>query len=105
MNGLDYDYRCGMDCLRMSLPDFDISAKKEAPVNFLTDLLEGRSTLRPTDILVFGWEGETLVCGPYRSVPSCWAEGYRIRGGSSCIKSGVRLQRELKANLSVEEDG
>ncbi|KAM0014804.1 putative exostosin [Helianthus debilis subsp. tardiflorus] len=35
-----------------------ISAKKETPVNFLTDPLEGRSTLRPADILVFGWVGE-----------------------------------------------
>ncbi|GKA61425.1 hypothetical protein Tco_0760832 [Tanacetum coccineum] len=32
-----------------------ISSKKEAPVNFLTDPLEGRYTLRPVDILVFGW--------------------------------------------------
>nr|GEW31748.1 putative reverse transcriptase domain-containing protein [Tanacetum cinerariifolium] len=28
-----------------------ISAKKEAPVNFLTDLTDGRSTLRPADVL------------------------------------------------------
>nr|GEV34127.1 auxilin-like protein [Tanacetum cinerariifolium] len=33
-----------------------ISAKKE-PVNFLTDQLDGRSTLRPGDILIFGWVG------------------------------------------------
>ncbi|MFS7995524.1 putative deacetylvindoline O-acetyltransferase [Helianthus anomalus] len=39
-----------------------ISAKKEAPVNFLTDPLEGRSTLRPADILVFGWEGRKHAC-------------------------------------------
>ncbi|GKD63469.1 hypothetical protein Tco_1305577 [Tanacetum coccineum] len=32
-----------------------ISAKKEALVNFLTDPLDGRSTLRPADVLVFGW--------------------------------------------------
>ncbi|MFS7947065.1 putative exostosin [Helianthus anomalus] len=38
------------------------SAKKEAPVNFLTDPLEGRSTLRPADILVFGWEGGKHAC-------------------------------------------
>ncbi|GJY43404.1 kinase-like domain, phloem protein 2-like protein [Tanacetum coccineum] len=30
-----------------------ISAKKEAPVNFLTDALDGRSTLRPADVLIF----------------------------------------------------
>ncbi|MCI88839.1 hypothetical protein A2U01_0110127, partial [Trifolium medium] len=28
--------------------------KKETPVNFLTDSLEGRSTLKPTDVLVYG---------------------------------------------------
>ncbi|GJY73665.1 hypothetical protein Tco_0478096 [Tanacetum coccineum] len=34
-----------------------ISAKKEAPVNFLTGPSDGRSTLRPVDVLVFGWVG------------------------------------------------
>ncbi|GJV03634.1 hypothetical protein Tco_1337203 [Tanacetum coccineum] len=34
-----------------------IFAKKEAPVKFLTDPSDGRSTLRPTDVLVFGWVG------------------------------------------------
>ncbi|KAL8253466.1 hypothetical protein R6Q59_037159 [Mikania micrantha] len=40
----------------------NIYAKKEAPVNFLTDPLEARSTLRPVDILVFGWEGGKHSC-------------------------------------------
>ncbi|KAJ0932964.1 hypothetical protein HanPSC8_Chr04g0179671 [Helianthus annuus] len=31
-------------------------------VNFLTDPLEGRSTLRPADILVFGWVGGKHAC-------------------------------------------
>jgi hypothetical protein len=31
---------------------------KETHVNFLTDPLEGRSTLRPTDVLVYRWVGE-----------------------------------------------
>ncbi|KAJ0560661.1 putative exostosin [Helianthus annuus] len=39
-----------------------ISAKKEAPVNFLTDAMEGRSTLRPADLLVFGWAGGKHAC-------------------------------------------
>ncbi|KAL6520866.1 hypothetical protein OROGR_017435 [Orobanche gracilis] len=39
-----------------------ISAKKEAPVNFLTDPLEGRSTLRPADILVSGWIEGKYAC-------------------------------------------
>lgn len=33
-----------------------VSAKKEAPVNFLTDPTEGRSTFRPADIFDF-WMG------------------------------------------------
>ncbi|GJX41203.1 hypothetical protein Tco_0256193, partial [Tanacetum coccineum] len=39
-----------------------ISSKKEGPVNFLTDPLEGRSTLRPADILVFGWAEGKHAC-------------------------------------------
>ncbi|KAJ0522329.1 putative exostosin [Helianthus annuus] len=45
-----------------------ISAKKEAPVNFLTDLLDGRSTLRPVDILVFGWARGKHACVDLRGV-------------------------------------
>jgi hypothetical protein len=36
--------------------------KKEAPVNFLTDPREGRSTLRPADVLVYGWIGGKHAC-------------------------------------------
>ncbi|KAL7603985.1 hypothetical protein Lser_V15G19890 [Lactuca serriola] len=39
-----------------------VSAKKETPVNFLTDPTEGRSTLRPADILIFGWVGGKHAC-------------------------------------------
>ncbi|GKD06564.1 hypothetical protein Tco_1181538 [Tanacetum coccineum] len=39
-----------------------ISAKKEALVNFLTDPSDGRSTLRPADVLVFGWVGGKHAC-------------------------------------------
>jgi hypothetical protein len=39
-----------------------ISAKKEAPVNFLTDPQEGRSTLRPADVMVYGWVGGKHAC-------------------------------------------
>ncbi|KAJ0492588.1 putative exostosin [Helianthus annuus] len=38
------------------------SLKKEAPVNFLTDPAEGRSTLHPADVLDFGWEGGKHAC-------------------------------------------
>nr|GEZ97853.1 putative exostosin-like protein [Tanacetum cinerariifolium] len=39
----------------------EISAKKEAHVNFFTDPLDGRSTLRLVDILIFGWVGRKHV--------------------------------------------
>nr|GEY30098.1 putative reverse transcriptase domain-containing protein [Tanacetum cinerariifolium] len=39
-----------------------ISAKKEALVNFLTDPSNGRSTLRPTNVLVFGLVGGKHAC-------------------------------------------
>ncbi|KAI3721949.1 hypothetical protein L2E82_32969 [Cichorium intybus] len=39
-----------------------ISVRKEAPVNFLTDPSDGRSSLRPADILVFGWSGGKHAC-------------------------------------------
>ncbi|GJR40522.1 putative reverse transcriptase domain-containing protein [Tanacetum coccineum] len=39
-----------------------ISAKKETPVNFLTDPSDGRSTLRPANVLVFGWVGGKHAC-------------------------------------------
>ncbi|GJS53169.1 hypothetical protein Tco_0626531, partial [Tanacetum coccineum] len=39
-----------------------ISAKKKAPVNFLTDSLDGTSTLRPADVLVFGWVRGKHAC-------------------------------------------
>ncbi|KAK2358664.1 hypothetical protein QL285_095835 [Trifolium repens] len=39
-----------------------IYGKKEALVNFLTDSLEGRSTLRPADVLVYGWVGGKHAC-------------------------------------------
>ncbi|GJU89220.1 putative reverse transcriptase domain-containing protein [Tanacetum coccineum] len=39
-----------------------ISVKKEAPVNFLTDPSDGRSTLRPADVLVFGWVRGKHAC-------------------------------------------
>nr|GEZ49743.1 zf-CCHC domain-containing protein/DUF4219 domain-containing protein/UBN2 domain-containing protein [Tanacetum cinerariifolium] len=39
-----------------------IFAKKEASVNFLTDPSDGRSTLRPADVLIFGWVGGKYAC-------------------------------------------
>ncbi|GJS74270.1 hypothetical protein Tco_0707111 [Tanacetum coccineum] len=47
---------------RTILKRVGISAKKEAPVNFLTDPSDERSTLRPADVLIFGWVGGKHAC-------------------------------------------
>ncbi|KAM0042734.1 putative exostosin [Helianthus debilis subsp. tardiflorus] len=63
-----------------------ISAKKEAPVNFLTDPLEGGSTLRPTDILVFGWIGGKHVRVDLTGVSPLLGLGVVFTVGSGCFK-------------------
>ncbi|KAL8233476.1 hypothetical protein R6Q59_019576 [Mikania micrantha] len=55
--GFKYRHDLVRDVLCDVLKWANIFALKETPVNFLTDPLEGRSTLRPADILVFRWEG------------------------------------------------
>ncbi|KAJ0622355.1 putative exostosin [Helianthus annuus] len=76
LSGFKYRHDWVRDVLCDVLKRAGISAKKEAPVNFLTDPLEGRSTLRPADILVFGWEGgETRLCRSNWSLPPCRAQG------------------------------
>ncbi|MCI28228.1 auxilin-like protein, partial [Trifolium medium] len=39
-----------------------VYVKKETPVKFLTDPQEVRSTLRPADVLVYGWIGRKHAC-------------------------------------------
>jgi len=60
--GFKYRHDLVRDVLCDILKRAGISAKKEAPVNFLTDPLEGMSTLRPADILVFCWKGGKHAC-------------------------------------------
>ncbi|KAJ0523272.1 putative exostosin [Helianthus annuus] len=60
--GFKYRHDWVRDVLWDILRRSGISDKKEAPVNFLTDPMEGRSTLRPTDLLVFGWARGKHAC-------------------------------------------
>nr|ABD32857.1 hypothetical protein MtrDRAFT_AC149038g20v2 [Medicago truncatula] len=39
-----------------------VSVKKETSVNFLTDPLERRSTLRPADVMMYEWVGGKHAC-------------------------------------------
>ncbi|GJR38451.1 putative reverse transcriptase domain-containing protein [Tanacetum coccineum] len=62
LHGFKYSHDLVRDVLYDVLKRTEISSKKEAPVNFLTDPLEGRSTLWPAYILVFGWAGGKHTC-------------------------------------------
>nr|GEV63025.1 zf-CCHC domain-containing protein/DUF4219 domain-containing protein/UBN2 domain-containing protein [Tanacetum cinerariifolium] len=55
LSGFKYRHDLVRDVMCDVLKLVGISSKNEPPMNFLTGLLEGRSALRPADILVFGW--------------------------------------------------
>ncbi|GJV62960.1 hypothetical protein Tco_1473788 [Tanacetum coccineum] len=60
--GFKYQHDMVRDVLFYICRRAGISVKKEAPVNFLTDPQDGRFTLRPADILVFGWVRGKHAC-------------------------------------------
>ncbi|GJX53998.1 putative reverse transcriptase domain-containing protein [Tanacetum coccineum] len=78
-----------------------ISSRKEAPVNFLTDPLEGRSTLRPADILVFGWAGGKHACVDLTGVsPLVGLHGRRFVAGQAALKAeSSKVAKHEKACL------
>ncbi|KAM0011498.1 putative exostosin [Helianthus debilis subsp. tardiflorus] len=86
--GFKYRHDLVRDVLYDVLKRAGISAKKEAPVNFLTDPLEGRSTLRPVDILVFGWEGGKHACVDLTGVsPLVWLRDHGFMAGQAITKA------------------
>nr|GEU48387.1 putative reverse transcriptase domain-containing protein [Tanacetum cinerariifolium]GEU48392.1 putative reverse transcriptase domain-containing protein [Tanacetum cinerariifolium] len=62
LSGFIYQYDMVRDVLFDICRHAGISAKIEALVNFLNDPSDGRSTLRPVDVLVFGWVGGKHAC-------------------------------------------
>ncbi|KAJ0755819.1 putative reverse transcriptase domain, exostosin, DNA/RNA polymerase superfamily [Helianthus annuus] len=78
-----------------------ISVKKEAPVNFLIDPLEGRSTLRPADILVFGWVGGKHACVDLTGVsPLVGLGGSAFTVGQAALKAASgKVTKHEKACL------
>ncbi|GKB22324.1 putative reverse transcriptase domain-containing protein [Tanacetum coccineum] len=62
LSGFKYRHDMVRDVLFDMRRAVRISVKKEAPVNFLTDPSDGRSTLRPVDVLVFRWVGGKHAC-------------------------------------------
>ncbi|KAK1434236.1 hypothetical protein QVD17_11155 [Tagetes erecta] len=99
--GFKYRHDLVRDVLCDILKRAGISAKKEAPVNFLTDPLEGRSTLRPADILVFGWTGGKHACVDLTGVSPLVAlrdNGFVARQAASKAES-CKIAKHEKACL------
>nr|GEX18693.1 putative reverse transcriptase domain-containing protein [Tanacetum cinerariifolium] len=99
--GFKYMHDLVSDVLHDVLKRAGISSKKEAPVNFLTDPLEGRSTLRPADILVFGWAGGKHACVDLTGVSPL--VGFRENGfvaGQAALKAeSSKVAKHEKACL------
>jgi hypothetical protein len=62
LSGIKYRHDFVRDVLFDVFRRARISAKKEAHANFLIDPQEGQSTLRPTDVMVYGWVGGKHAC-------------------------------------------
>ncbi|GKB26590.1 hypothetical protein Tco_0865991 [Tanacetum coccineum] len=62
LSGFKYRHDMVRDVLFDVCRRVGISAKKEALANFLTDPLDGRSTLGLADVLNFGWVGGKHTC-------------------------------------------
>jgi len=53
--GFKYKYDFVRDALFEMFRWARVSVKNDAYVNFLTDPLDRRSTLRPVDVMMYGW--------------------------------------------------
>nr|GEW70000.1 auxilin-like protein [Tanacetum cinerariifolium] len=68
-----------------------ISAKKEAPMNSLTDLSDERSTLRPADVLVFGRaRGKHVYVDLTEISPLVWLSSRGFTVGQGALKNASR---------------
>lgn len=89
--GFKYRHDLVRDVLFDVLRRAGISAKKEAPVNFLTDPTEGRSSLRPADVLVFGWAGGKHACVDLTGVsPLVDLRGKGFTAGQAVMKAETK---------------
>ncbi|KAJ0904204.1 hypothetical protein HanPSC8_Chr07g0279291 [Helianthus annuus] len=75
------------------------SAKKEAPVNFLMDPMDERSTLRPVDLLVFGWVRGKHACVDLMGVsPLVGLREKRLVAGQAATKAeSKKVDKQAKA--------
>ncbi|GJU68156.1 hypothetical protein Tco_1254415 [Tanacetum coccineum] len=77
----------------------EISAKKETPVNFLTDPSDERSTLRPADVLVFGWVEGKHACVDLTGVsPLVGLSSRGFTAGQAALKAAsYKVTKHAKA--------
>jgi hypothetical protein len=73
-----------------------ISVKKEAPVNFLMDPQEGRSTLRHGDVLVCGWVGGKHACVDLTEVSPLVGLGV---GGFTVERAALKATSSKMSNM------
>ncbi|GJY80916.1 hypothetical protein Tco_0493667 [Tanacetum coccineum] len=72
-----------------------ISVKKKTPVNFLTDPSDRRSTLRPVDVLVFGWVGGKNACVDLTGVsPLVGLSSRCFTAGQAALKASKLTKHE-----------
>ncbi|KAK2405126.1 hypothetical protein QL285_054394 [Trifolium repens] len=94
----DFKYRHDLviDVLFNIFRRAEISVKKEAPVNFLTDPQEERSTLHHADVLVYGWVGEKhVLCRFDWNFLTCATGGWRFYGGTSSPQSYFKQNGQI----------
>jgi len=78
-----------------------ISVKKEAHVNFLTDPLDRRSTLRPADVMVYGWVGGKHACVDLTGVSPLVGLGVRpFTVGQTALKAASSKVAEHEKTCS-----
>ncbi|GJV15438.1 hypothetical protein Tco_1360761 [Tanacetum coccineum] len=99
LSGFKYQHDMVRDVLFYICRHARIFAKIEAPVNFLTDLSDGRSTLRPADVLVFGWVRGKHACVDLTGVsPLVGLSGRGFTVGQAALKAvSCKLTKHEKA--------
>ena len=75
----------------------EVSMKKEAPVNFLTDPLDRRSTLRHADVMVYGRVGEKHACVELTEVSPL------VRLGVRAFTVGQTTLKDASSKLTKHE--
>ncbi|GJY86263.1 putative reverse transcriptase domain-containing protein [Tanacetum coccineum] len=78
-----------------------ITAKKEAPVNFLTDQLDERSTLKLDDVLIFGWVVGKHACVDLTTVSPLvrWSSKGLTMGPATLKASLCKVTKHEKASI------